>query len=86
MSKLLLDGIIEYYKEDTFVSLDGLENAVIGVYENEMVLVYSITKIIETFMKRDKMDLEEAEEFFTFNVQNASYPKQPIFVEDRLWL
>lgn len=86
MGKRLLDGIIEYYTEDSFISLDGLEEAVIGVNEKEMVLCYSIGKIIEIYMTRDKMDLEEAEEFFTFNVQNAHYPKQPIFVEDRIWL
>ena len=48
-------------------------------------IVYSVKKVLEVLMKRDGMDLDEAREFFDFNIGGA-YVGQggPVFVEDEL--
>jgi len=44
---------------------------------------YSITKIIEILMKRDKMTEDEAYEFFEFNIVGAYVNEDmPIFLDE----
>ena len=52
---------------------DGFEDALIGYVEifNKVVALYDKAKCLEILMKRDKMDLKSADEFFEFNVQGA---------------
>lgn len=53
---------------------DGFEDALIGfacVFTKGPVTVYDRDKCIEILMKRDEMSHEEAEEFFSFNVEGA---------------
>jgi hypothetical protein len=52
---------------------DGFEDALIGYVEvfSKVVALYDKDKCIEILMKRDKMDLAGASEFFEFNVQGA---------------
>lgn len=83
MSKL--NTIIEHYPEIKFLSADGFENAIIGVCGEK--LVYSKSKCIETLIHRDNMTLEDAEEFFVFNVEGAYMGKKtPIWVDDMLFV
>jgi hypothetical protein len=53
---------------------DGFEDALVGVAERcgqPILAVYDAVQCIEILMKRDGMDYEEAEEFFTFNTLGA---------------
>jgi len=82
-----LEIIKEEYPEETFLSADGFEDAIIGVAEikqtSQFVLVYSRTLCIDILMQRDKMTYEEAEEYFDFNVEGAFMgEKTPIWVDD----
>ncbi len=82
-----LEIIKEEYPEETFLSADGFEDAIIGVAEikqiSQLVLVYSRTLCIDILMQRDKMTYEEAEEYFDFNVEGAFMgEKTPIWVDD----
>ena len=57
MSKLSMLEKINVFYTDTDVnilSLDGLDNAVIGIEENDMRLIYSFKKIIKILMKERK--------------------------------
>ena len=54
-----LEIIKEEYPEETFLSADGFEDAIIGVTSHKptgsFLLVYSRTLCIDVLMQRDKM-------------------------------
>jgi hypothetical protein len=79
--KQVLNKIIDAYPEEEFLKADGLDEAVIGVEEDEMRLVYSVDKCIEIFMSQG-MEYDEALEFFDYNVRGAWMgDKTPIWVK-----
>jgi len=83
MSKELLDNIVDYYQEEEILKADGFDEAVIGIEESSMRLIYSVGKCIEILMIRDEMSLEDALDYFRYNV-SGSYvgEKTPIWSED----
>jgi hypothetical protein len=77
----MIEKIIEEYGDETFLKADGFDEAVIGVDETEMRLIYSVSKCIE-ILKRD-MSEEDAKEYFSFNVSGAYVgDKTPIWCSD----
>jgi len=80
----MLEEILEYYPDETFLKADGLDSAVIGVQVGEpMRLIYSVTKIIEHLVIEDEMDLEDAMEHFEFNIRGSYVGEQtPIWCDD----
>jgi hypothetical protein len=79
--KQVLNKIIDAYPYEEFLKADGLDEAVIGVEEDEMRLVYSVDKCIEIFMSQG-MEYDEALEFFDYNVRGAWMgDKTPIWVK-----
>jgi len=83
MSKELLENIADYYQEKEILKADGFDEAVIGIEESSMRLIYSVGKCIEILMIRDEMSLEDALDYFRYNV-SGSYvgEKTPIWSED----
>jgi len=81
MSKIL-DEILEAYPEDSFLTADGFNDAVIGLDEQSMRLVYSVSKCI-AILKSEGMTEEDALEHFSFNVSGAYVGDQtPIWCND----
>lgn len=79
----MLKNIIECYPEEEIIKADGLDGAVIGIEVNTMRLIYSSNKIIEILMIENKMELEEALEFYEFNIAGAYIgDKTPIYCDD----
>lgn len=79
MSKL--KDIIQTFDDETFLIIDGLDDAIIGVDNRSMVLVYSISKCLEIL--GEQMSADDAEEHFNFNILNAYIgEKTPLFVHD----
>jgi hypothetical protein len=77
----MIDEIIERYEEETFLKADGFDEAIIGVNEADMRLIYSVKKCIE-ILCRD-MNEEEAIEHFDFNVRGSYVgEKTPIWCSD----
>ena len=85
---------IDEYAEGA-VLLDGLESAIIGIVEefgNGRRILYSKPKILSILCVRDSMTMEEAEEFYDYNIlglyageQNAVFldiPIKPVFTND----
>lgn len=62
----MLNEIIERYEENVFIKFDGFDEAIIGVQESQMNLIYSYKKCIEILSK--SMCEEEAVEYVYFNV------------------
>jgi hypothetical protein len=76
-----LESILENYPDESFLKADGFDEAVIGVDENSMRLIYSVSKCIEIL--REDMSEEDALEHFYYNV-SGSYvgEKTPIWCID----
>lgn len=73
-------------EEDSAMCPDGFEEAVIGVthlWNKGYVFALSTHKCMEILIARDGVSIEEAEEYFSFNVTGAYVgDKTPIFVDD----
>ncbi len=81
MSKIL-NEILDAYPDDGFLIADGFDEAIIGVDEQSMRLVYSVSKCI-AILKEEGMEEEEALEHFSFNVAGSYVGEQtPIWCND----
>jgi hypothetical protein len=76
-----LESILENYPDESFLKADGFDEAVIGVDENSMRLIYSVSKCIEIL--REDMSEEDALEHFYYNVSGSYVGEQtPIWCND----
>jgi hypothetical protein len=76
-----VNSIIDAYPSEHFLKVDGFDDAIIGVDENSMCLIYSVTKCIEILMIN--MDHDDAMEYFYFNMKDAYVgEKTPIWCFD----
>ena len=79
----MLERVLEAYPEDTFLVADGFNDAIISIDESSMRLIYSVEKCIDILVENDEMLLEQAIEYFDFNVRGSYVGEQtPIFCED----
>ncbi len=79
----MLDKIIEWFPNEVFLKADGFDNAIIGVDENEIRLIYSVSKCIEIL--KTQMNEDDAVEYFNFNVKGSYVGKNtPIWRIDDL--
>lgn len=82
------ERILDAFPDEEFLSADGFDEALIGVEETSMRLIYSVRKclvIIRAQMGPALPDEEEdsAREYFDFNVGGAYMGAQtPIWCED----
>lgn len=75
--------IMEKYPDEEFLLADGFNEAVLGVDEKSMRLIYSISKCINILMQ--DMSEEDAFEYFYYNVSGAYMgEKTPIWCDDIL--
>ena len=77
-----LDYILESFPDADFLVADGFDTAIIGVDENTMRLIYSVTKCLEILMNQGLSE-EDAVEHFEFNVSGSYMGKRtPIWCYD----
>lgn len=75
------EDVFEHYPEEYFVFADGYEDAIIGVEENSLKVIYDQDKCIEILMN-DGMDEDDAIEYFEYNTKSAQIGERtPIFVK-----
>ena len=75
------EGIINYYEDEDILTANGFDDAVIGIDDKTMRLIYSVTKCIEILMEEMDMGIEESVEFFEFNVKGSELgDKTPMFL------
>jgi hypothetical protein len=67
----VIEWINGYYYDEEILMADGLDDAIIGIEETTMRLIYSKKKVIDILINKDGMTEEEAEEFFWFNIHGA---------------
>lgn len=66
---MMLETIVERYSEDDILKADGFDDAVIGIDESSMRLIYSMSKCIEILMR--DMSEEDALEYYYYNMSGA---------------
>lgn len=77
----MINEIIEQYEDETFLKAEGFDEAIIGVDETTMRLIYSVKKCIEILMV--DMSEEDAFEHFSYNVSGGYVgEKTPIWCCD----
>jgi hypothetical protein len=77
-----LELILETYPEEQFLKADGFDDAVIGMEDVSMRLVYSTIECIR-ILQAEGMTYEEALEHFYYNVRGSYVGEQtPIWVND----
>lgn len=78
----LLQDIIEMYADESFLIADGFDEAIIGVEEDSMRIVYSVPRCLGILIRDEELNLTDAIEHFEFNVKGSYMgEKTPIFVE-----
>lgn len=83
----LLESIVEHHEDEEILKADGFDDAVIGIELGTMRLVYSVTRCLEILMVDDDMSLEDAIEYFEYNVRGSYVgEKTPIWCEDNYYL
>jgi len=77
----MIDKIIDYYEDESFLKVNGFDEAIIGVDTTQMRLVYSVTKCLQVLMIT--MSEEDAIEHFFFNISDAYLgEKTPVWCYD----
>ena len=81
MSKI--DILMELYQEEDILIADGFDSAIIGIEESSMRVIYSVGKCIDILRTKEGMSIEDALDYFAFNVQGAYVgDKTPIWCAD----
>jgi len=65
----MLERILDNYCDEEILMADGFDDAVIGIEENSMRLIYSVHLCIEIL--KDEMNEIDAMEYFTYNVSGG---------------
>jgi hypothetical protein len=77
----MLDRILGIYEDEELLIADGFDEAIIGIEESSMRIIYSVAKCID-ILGRD-MEMIDAIDYFEFNVRGAYVgEKTPIWCED----
>lgn len=80
----MLDKILEWFPEEEILKADGFDDAIIGIEDDSMRLIYSVSKCIEILVAQG-MSEEDAVEYFHFNTKGAWVgDKTPIWCTDDL--
>lgn len=78
----MLENIMDNYPEEDFLIADGLNDAIIGVDEKSMRLIYSVSSVIDILIQQGMSDTD-ALEYFYFNIDGAYMgDKTPIWCHD----
>ena len=79
-----LDRILLTFPDAEFLVADGFDNAIIGVDETTMRLIYSVTKCLQILMEQGLSE-EDAVEHFEYNVSGSYMGKRtPIWCYDNV--
>jgi len=77
----MLEKLIEIYENEELLIADGFDDAIIGIDETSMRLIYSQSKVIQILCR--EMCEEDAIEHFEYNIKNSYVgEKTPIWCYD----
>ena len=75
------EEILNRYFEEDLLTADGFDDAIIGIDESTLRIIYSVSKCINILTQ--EMSYEDATEYFYINVSDSYVGKQtPIWCMD----
>lgn len=78
-----LHSIYDKYPDEVFVSADGFDDAILGVDDDKMILIYSTKKVLNILIEGEEMSYEDALEHFYYNIKGSYVgEKTPLFIDD----
>jgi hypothetical protein len=78
-----LHSIYDKYPDEVFVSADGFDDAILGVDDDKMILIYSTKKVLNILIEDEEMSYEDALEHFYYNIKGSYVgEKTPLFIDD----
>jgi hypothetical protein len=82
----MINEIIENYPDQEILKADGYDDCVLGCdfsSDGTIRLIYSVDAIIKKLVSEDNMDVEDAMEYFEFNMRGSYVGKlTPIWCQD----
>jgi len=76
----VLAQIIEDYPDEYFLKADGFDDAIIGIDQESLRLIYCVDKMKSILMTVDEMSEDDARDYLDFNVLSAYMgEKNPIY-------
>lgn len=82
----MINKILEEHDDEAFLKADGFDKVIIGLVEDFNApprLAYSVKKCIRILVSDYGMSMEEAVEYFEFNISGAYVGKKtPVWVHD----
>tara|TARA_R110000751_G_scaffold7243_1_gene29930 strand:+ start:527 stop:772 length:246 start_codon:yes stop_codon:yes gene_type:complete len=81
----MLDKILEWFPEEEILKADGFDDAIIGIDDTSMRLIYSVNKCIIILVSEEDLTEEDALDHFLYNVKGSYVgEKTPIWCTDDL--
>ncbi len=81
----MLEKILEWFPEEEILKADGYDDAIIGIDDSSMRLIYSVSKCIQILIEDEGMTEEDALEHFHYNTKGSWVGEQtPIWCTDDL--
>lgn len=78
----MIERLLYYYPMEELLIADGFDDAIIGIDDSSMRVIYSVDKCINILVLKG-MDIDEAIEHFEFNVRGSYLgEKTPIWCDD----
>lgn len=86
MKRTKLDDIVEQWGDEDILKAYGFDDCVLGYdysWNGNIRLIYSVSKILKKLNKKNKMNIDEAIEYFEFNMRGSYVgEKTPIWCQD----
>ncbi|WP_010662558.1 hypothetical protein [Marinilabilia salmonicolor] len=79
-----LQQLFDRYDGDILVRITGYDKAIIGVCDHSQKVIYSLHKIISILKEKDGMTLEEAMEWYEYNISDVNFGQ--LIIADDLYL
>ena len=80
----MLEQILKWFPDDDLLKADGFDDAIIGIDDSSLRLIYSVKKCIDILIA-DGLTEDDAIDFFNFNTKCAWVgEKTPIWCNDDL--
>ena len=76
--------LFDRYEGEMLVTITGYDKAIIGVCDHSMKVIYSLNKIISILKDEKNMTLEDAMEWYEYNIYNANFGQ--IVISDDLYM
>jgi hypothetical protein len=76
----MLERILDLFPDESFLIMDGFDEAIIGFDQQNMKLIYSVPDCIDILIS-EGMSEEDAIDHFEYNVRGSANTDTPILMD-----